>query len=313
MIEFTNIDNFYSKYVISEVYDELHIIDPVIDVTPSQEYDPELGPFCCQNGSTIILFDLGKEGMVMHGEKEYTQELCEQHGGTWSETEPCGGTTDEEEEDWGETVSENGNVACSVECLNCLREAMAEHESGNDCDAVGDDGNALGLYQIWPWYIADALKACEGYGGSTPCEPCCALHDYLPDPPPPPSPACLAKCDELADAGEKEDCRKNCIRAAKAQYIWNLLKSTSTLTCEERNELSTLIILSYFIYRSQHQSSHGQGSGPGGFMTCEDLARLHNGGSTFNKKGSLQQGNSQDYWDDRIKPIMQQNCPGCVK
>ncbi len=303
MIEFANIDNFYSRYVVSQIEETA---DPLSEIT-QQDYDPDQGPFCCQDGATVILFDLGEGAMVVHGDKEYTQDLCEEHGGTWSETKPCVDITieEEEEEDWGETVSENGNVACSVECLNCLRDAMAEHESGNDCDAVGDNGNALGLYQIWPWYIEDALKACGGYGGSDPCEPCCALNDYLPTPAPPPDPNCMSGCST-------QDCRDNCIRAAKAQYIWNLLKETSTLTCEERNELSNLIILSYFIYRSQHQSDHGQGSGEGGSMTCEDLARLHNGGSTFDKKGSPQQGNSQDYWDDRIKPIMQQNCPGCV-
>tara|TARA_R110000765_G_scaffold401482_1_gene496869 strand:- start:4448 stop:5383 length:936 start_codon:yes stop_codon:yes gene_type:complete len=310
MIEFTNIDNFYSKYVISEVYDELHIIDPIKEGEITIEEGPRWR--CCYIGSGEVgpMWHVMQEGsepeeVTIEGNPKLYQSLCEQSINTVWTTEDCVAQEEEEEDDWGDTVSENGNVACSVECLNCLREAMAEHESGNDCDAVGDGGNALGLYQIWSWYIADALKACEGYGGSTPCEPCCALNDYLPTPVPPPDPNCMSGCST-------QDCRNNCIRAAKAQYIWNLLKSTSTLTCEERNELSTLIISSYFIYRSQHQSSHGQGSGPGGSMTCEDLARLHNGGSTFDKKDSLQQGNSQNYWDNRIKPIMQQNCPGCL-
>lgn len=317
MIEFTNIDNFYSRYVISETYDELHIIEEPRWRCCYIE-GGEVGPFYIPNQLHIITPE-GEgelEEVTIEGNPKLYQKLCERSVNTVWTTEDCGGdeitpkSPDEEEDDWGETVSENGNIACSAECLNCLRDAIREHESGgrcadDRCNCVGDEElgpgrEAYGPYQIRHVYVEDALKACEGYGGSTPCEPCCALRDYLPTPPPLPDPNCMSGCST-------QDCRNNCIRKAKAQYIWNLLRPNSNISCDEKEELSRLIVMSVFVYRSQHQSDDGQGSGPNDSMTCEDLARLHNGGPPWKRKKS-----TQKYWDDKIKPIMQQNCPECV-
>lgn len=38
-------------------------------------------------------------------------------------------------------------------------------ESGNDPSAVGDDGNAIGAYQIWPAYWQDAVDFDASIGG----------------------------------------------------------------------------------------------------------------------------------------------------
>ena len=46
-----------------------------------------------------------------------------------------------------------------------LFHAIGEVESGNDDDAVGDDGNALGRYQIWEIYWQDAIEHDPSIGG----------------------------------------------------------------------------------------------------------------------------------------------------
>lgn len=47
-----------------------------------------------------------------------------------------------------------------------LLDAIRAVESGGDDDAVGDNGNAIGAYQIWRVYWQDATDWCEAIEGS---------------------------------------------------------------------------------------------------------------------------------------------------
>jgi len=46
-----------------------------------------------------------------------------------------------------------------------LLEAIREVESNNNPDAVGDNGNAIGVYQIWEIYWKDAVEFDPSIGG----------------------------------------------------------------------------------------------------------------------------------------------------
>lgn len=60
-------------------------------------------------------------------------------------------------------------------CLNIIQEkssqhkllldAMCEVESGCDPDVIGDNGNAIGPYQIWEVYWTDAIEHDSSIGG----------------------------------------------------------------------------------------------------------------------------------------------------
>ncbi len=62
--------------------------------------------------------------------------------------------------------------APTVEDLDSLRvthrrflDALAQVESGGKDDAIGDNGKALGRYQVWETYWTDALGKCPDIGG----------------------------------------------------------------------------------------------------------------------------------------------------
>ena len=46
-----------------------------------------------------------------------------------------------------------------------LLDAIRQVESGNNPDAVGDNGNAIGAYQIWECYWKDAIEFDPSIGG----------------------------------------------------------------------------------------------------------------------------------------------------
>lgn len=61
-------------------------------------------------------------------------------------------------------------VACSCSIANAdvpqrLLDAIRFVESGNDDSAVGDNGNAIGPYQIWRSYWKDAIEYDPTIGG----------------------------------------------------------------------------------------------------------------------------------------------------
>ena len=57
-------------------------------------------------------------------------------------------------------------VLCvSLGTSDALLNALCEVESGCDASAVGDDGNAIGAYQIWEGYWKDAVEFDSSIGG----------------------------------------------------------------------------------------------------------------------------------------------------
>jgi len=50
--------------------------------------------------------------------------------------------------------------------LRPLLDAIRQVESGGNNDAVGDNGNAIGAYQIWRGYWQDATDWCKDISGS---------------------------------------------------------------------------------------------------------------------------------------------------
>jgi hypothetical protein len=62
----------------------------------------------------------------------------------------------------GPTLAE---VDAAREALRPFLNALAVVESNGKDDAVGDNGNALGRYQIWEIYWHDAVEYCPELGG----------------------------------------------------------------------------------------------------------------------------------------------------
>jgi hypothetical protein len=62
----------------------------------------------------------------------------------------------------GPTLSE---VDAAREALRPFLDALAVVESNGKDDAVGDNGNALGRYQLWQAYWQDATEHCPEIGG----------------------------------------------------------------------------------------------------------------------------------------------------
>ena len=57
-------------------------------------------------------------------------------------------------------------VLCvSLGTSDALLNALCEVESGCDSSAVGDDGNAIGAFQIWEGYWKDAIEFDSSIGG----------------------------------------------------------------------------------------------------------------------------------------------------
>jgi hypothetical protein len=97
----------------------------------------------------------------------------ETDAGTRSVTvrEPLGqAEPDDRADGFGVVGDDDGEPATATEySLQQLFDAMREQESGGlphgGRDAVGDDGNALGPYQIWRPYWQDAAEADDELGG----------------------------------------------------------------------------------------------------------------------------------------------------
>lgn len=62
----------------------------------------------------------------------------------------------------GQTLDEIDKIR---EDIRPLLDAISKVESNDNDDAVGDNGKALGRFQIWQIYHQDALEKCPDIGG----------------------------------------------------------------------------------------------------------------------------------------------------
>lgn len=215
------------------------------------------------------------------------------------------------------------HTCCDQDCLRCLLDAMRNTESSNNCT----EGESI-------------VNTCDGPGCSKtlPDGTKVACGDDL---------VCCAACDCVPDSNgewtqeQKEKCwscgpyqiqkdywddaRQQCLRAPECCELndidWNSL-CDGTLSCAEQKRLSELAIMCWWRRFTRNGDCQCTGSctctnGPNtdcptDCFSCEDLARIHNGGPC-----SLNSSGTDGYINDRNKIchwLCQAggSCPACL-
>ena len=161
-------------------------------------------------------------------------------------------------------------------CWSCIWKAIRKVESSwvkdrceNPCNCVGDNGNACGPFQIWKSYLIDAIEKCQGILTEFGLTGAAAAHGTLCKPCP---------------SGDTACCTKK----------WNLSKR---------------IIECYMQRYAKPGRGKYKGTGRDGCFTCEDIARIHNGGPRGHRINT-----TDDYWrkvKDKMKEMCEENCQCC--
>ena len=162
-------------------------------------------------------------------------------------------------------------------CWSCLWKAIRKVESSyvagceTPCNCVGDNGNACGPFQIWDSYVVDAIEKCPGILTEFGLTGAAAAHGTLCEPCPPNDTAC----------------------------------------CTEKWNLSKRIIECYMLRYVKPGRGKYKGTGEDGCFTCEDIARMHNGGPCAHKPSNT---GTDRYWNDvknKMKEMCEENCECC--
>jgi hypothetical protein len=162
-------------------------------------------------------------------------------------------------------------------CWSCLWKAIRKVESSyvagceTPCNCVGDNGNACGPFQIWDSYVVDAIEKCPGILTEFGLTGAAAAHGTLCEPCPPNDTAC----------------------------------------CTEKWNLSKRIIECYMLRYVKPGRGKYKGTGEDGCFTCEDIARMHNGGPRAHSPSNT---GTDRYWNDvkdKMKEMCEENCECC--